>query len=36
MWSSVAAVLAFVGVTAMFMVGEDEEPLALSPRRSRR
>lgn len=32
MWSSVAAVLAFVGVAAAFMVGEDEEPLALSPR----
>jgi hypothetical protein len=32
MWSSVAAVLAFVGVAAAFMVSEDEEPLALSPR----
>ena len=32
MWASVAAVLAFVGVAAAFMVGEDEEPLALSPR----
>jgi hypothetical protein len=35
MWSSVAAVLAFVGVVAGFMVGEDEEPLALSPRGAR-
>jgi hypothetical protein len=35
MWSSVAAVLAFVGVTAGFMVGEDEEPLALTPRGAR-
>jgi hypothetical protein len=32
MWSSTAAVLAFIGVAAAFMVGEDEEPLALSPR----
>src|ERR671939_463112 len=32
MWSSAAAVLAFVGVAAAFMVGEDEEPLSLSPR----
>ena len=32
MWSSVAAVLAFVGVAAAFTVGGDEEPLALSPR----
>jgi hypothetical protein len=35
MWSSVAAVLAFVGVGAAFMVGEDEEPLGLSPRAGR-
>jgi hypothetical protein len=32
MWSSTAAVLAVFGVAAAFMVGEDEEPLALSPR----
>jgi hypothetical protein len=32
MWSSVAVVLALVSVAAAFMVGEDEEPLALSPR----
>jgi hypothetical protein len=32
MWSSAAAVLAFVGVAAAFMVGDDDEPLALSPR----
>jgi len=32
MWSTAAAVLAFVAVAAAFMVGEDEEPLALSPR----
>ena len=32
MCSSVAAVLAVVGVAAVFTVGGDEEPLALSPR----
>jgi hypothetical protein len=32
MWTSAAAVLAIVGVAAAFMVGEDEEPLAPSPR----
>jgi hypothetical protein len=32
MWPSVAGVLAFVSVAAAFMVGEDEEPLALSLR----
>jgi hypothetical protein len=32
MWSSAAAALAFIGIAAAFMVGEDEQPLALSPR----
>src|SRR5689334_7166892 len=32
MWSTAAVVLAVAGVAAAFMVGEDEEPLALSPR----